>query len=183
MEGLLLSREEPCEGRKLSALSVRCRFEREKISGGQPLCHRGRGQAGGNKPAEIFCYEYHAHYAGVKRKACGGKPAAGFSCGREKLWKYCGRPMRKLPCGEFCRPLFRKRRAMSIWNRAVNLSLSGSALTELLQKGTGCPWIWRRDCRCGPKSWAVWTWGKTAFPRTEAFRKSGMEKIQISVFP
>lgn len=33
MEGLLLSREEPCEGRKLYALSVRCRFEREKIFG------------------------------------------------------------------------------------------------------------------------------------------------------
>lgn len=33
MEGLLLFREEPCEGRKLSALSVRCRFERGKILG------------------------------------------------------------------------------------------------------------------------------------------------------
>lgn len=31
MEGLLLSREELCEGRKLSALSVRCRFERGKF--------------------------------------------------------------------------------------------------------------------------------------------------------
>lgn len=38
MEGLLLSREEPCEGRKLSALSVRCRFEREKIFGRTSLC-------------------------------------------------------------------------------------------------------------------------------------------------
>lgn len=75
-----------------------------------------------------------------------------------------------------------ERRAMSIWNRAVNLSLSGSALTELLQKGTGCPWIWRRDCRCGPKSWAVWTWGKTVFPRTEVFRKSGMKKYRFPSF-
>ena len=147
------------------------------------MCHRGRGQAGGNKPAEIFCYEYHAHYAGVKRKACGGKPAVGFSCGREKLWKYCGRPMRKLPCGEFCRPPFRKKASDVHLEPCREFVLVRFRIDGTLTERYRLPPDMAAGLSVRAKVLGGMDVGKTAFPRTEVFRKSGKGKIRISVFP
>ena len=169
----------------ICTIYLRCRFERGKIFGRTAFVSSRQGSGRGNKPAEIFCYEYHAHYAGVKERLAAGNRRGAFPAEGRNYGNTAGGQCGNCHAENSAGRRFGKRRAMSIWNRAVNLFLSGSALTELLQKGIGCPRIWRLDCRCG-QSPGRYGRGENRIPRTEVFRKSGMKKntdFRLSVMP